>query len=191
MANDKKHTAGSLSLLFIIFAVIFFIGGKFMSSGGEILTKKLPYNGGIIGPLKIKEDKKVLHFKVYQRLDVKKNNWSSIELELLDENKKYMMGFGEELWAEHGRDVEGYYWEERKSNYEMNITIPEKGKYYIRVKNEMKIPEKKNIVVKIEEQQGSSFLYTIMAVICLIGGVIAFLIKNKEAIKELDADGEF
>ena len=57
------------------------------------------------------------------------NDWSAVTGNVLDQDKNYLFGFGQEFWKESGYDSDGR-WTESKTKYDMKVTLP-KGIYYL------------------------------------------------------------
>ena len=126
---DKKIQT-QFAIAFIGFAVLCLFTSLFFNfNRGKSIKEQLPAQGGIVGPIEVKKDKTVYLIKVKQNI-TGNNQWSSVTGELLDAQKNYLFGFGKGFWNESGYDTEGY-WSERVTKYDMKITIPTKGTYFL------------------------------------------------------------
>lgn len=106
----------------------FFLG--FVASEDIMTNQVVPASGGIVGPFTIEDNGTVLEIEIDQRLPLQ--TWSFVSVALLDENKQWLIGFGDEFWHESGYD--GGYWEQSVNQYEANLTIPDDGRYYLKIK---------------------------------------------------------
>jgi hypothetical protein len=128
----------------------------------------------IVGPIGVTSDSQVLQVGVDASLPV--NSWNFVEGELLDADKDYLFSFGKELWHEDGTD-DGGYWNEADRSYQMKITIPVKGTYYLNIKTEGdKTPD--DIYVTIDRAVGSSIPHMIFGILTLAIGLVANEILN-------------
>ena len=100
----------------------------FAFSGTTMATTSLPPQGGRIGPLTITKANTILSVEVHQPF--RTDGWSYLEAEVQDPEGEYLFGFGDELWAESGRDSDGA-WHEEKTDYDVDLTIPQAGTYYL------------------------------------------------------------
>lgn len=129
----------------------------------------------IVGPIEVTSDGQVLQVGIDASLPV--NSWNFVEGEVLDANKGYLFSFGKELWHEDGTDEDGY-WNEADRSYQMKITIPVKGIYYLNIKTEGdKTPDE--IYVTIDRAVGSSIPHMIFGILTLAIGLIANEILNR------------
>ena len=88
----------------------------------------LPSGGGTLGPIHVEGDRGIYKIHVSQRI-INDNDWSYVTGEVLDENKNYLFGFGQEFWKASGYDSEGH-WTERKTDYATKVTL-QKGTYFL------------------------------------------------------------
>lgn len=142
--------------------------------GSDLLQETVGSKGGEIGPFSIKKDNTVLIANVYQ--NIPRDHWSFIGLELLDSNRNYLTGFGDELWSEDGYDSEGYYWQESDKDYSAKVTVNKAGTYYLKVTpdNNFK-PEQqrsKDINITLKTQSLSTIPHFAAAIISLILALI-------------------
>ncbi|WP_043611068.1 hypothetical protein [Ensifer sp. ZNC0028] len=136
-------------------------------------------NYELIGPFMVTRANQV--FRVQVTADVQVNRWSFVEVELLDAEKDYMLSFGQELWHEIGADSDGP-WEEADEIYEMKLTIPQPGAYYLNVKAQG--PVRANVIrVAISRSYGSSIPHLIFGVLTLSIGLLVNEIVNRTIIR--------
>lgn len=100
----------------------------------QLRRDRVPSDGGLIGPFKVDQPNTIVRLGVSQHVPL--NHWSTVNIALLDKDKKYLTGFGEGFWHEEGIDSEGYYWRESDTDYTSNLTIPKPGEYYLQVSTE-------------------------------------------------------
>lgn len=96
-------------------------------------------------------------------------SWSFIEGQVLDRNKTYLFSFGKGLWDEEGRDGDGY-WRDTNNTYDITVTFPKPGNYYIRLESEYNTPPS-NITLKVRKQVGSSIPHFWLGILALLLGV--------------------
>jgi len=155
-----------------VFGVICLLGAAIFSSDvSEVETKILPGEGGIFGPLMIKE--KNSSYEVTLKNYVALNKWSHIEVEVLDANKNYLFGFGDDMWHESGRDSDGA-WVESKTDYSMDITFKEPGEYYLNVGSERNDGKGGSIAISAVKKRGSNIAFLTIGVVSLIFAVITY-----------------
>lgn len=141
-----------------------------LSSGTKLLGDTVKNSGGELGPFTINEDNTVLYADVYQ--NIPRNRWSFVSLELLDKNRNFLTGFGDELWSADGYDSEGYYWQESDKNYSAKVTVNKAGTYYLNVNpdNNFKASKQdnKDINIQLYTQSQSTIPHFAAAIIALI-----------------------
>ncbi len=179
------YSKNKYAIVLLIFAVIFLFTSAIFHGckADKVIRETLPPTGGLVGPIKVKEDKSVYLIEVEQ--DIRRDfDWSSISGELLDANKEYIFGFGKEFWKESGYD-EGH-WTEKVTNYEMKITLPTRGTYYFNFEVEKALGVNTNVIVKISRKYASSLPFFWFGILFLIVGVAIGLINNKHIFEEMD-----
>lgn len=170
MKNALIH-AGKLVMLF---GLVSYATSCVMDvNAGLEVEETLPASGGTVGPVQVEEANAVLHFTVEQNIDRGSGTfkrWSFITAEVLNADKEYLTGFGEELWHEAGYD-DGY-WRENKHSFNAKMTLPEAGTYYFRFKPESDVGagELSQISVDIEEDLGSSLPHHVAGILGLLLG---------------------
>ena len=164
----RKHTYSYLLVLSIFSAACFFTA-MFMSGespGTSALKATIPAAGSEVGPIHVERDNSVYTIEVTGSLNLSQGNtWGFIEGELLDENKEFLMGFGDEMWKE--RDSEGTY---ENNTYSLSLTIPKQGIYYLKFKGEYPSANSADaIIVTVIPIRGNSHMHFLM-------GIFAFAI---------------
>ena len=173
---DKKTKTQSAMIL-TGFGILCLVLSVFFNMGqGKAIKKTLPATGGMIGPVEVKKDRSVYLIKVKQ--NVGNLQWSSITGELLDKQKEYLFGFGKELWAESGRDYEGY-WSESVTNFSMKLTVPKKGTYFLNFDVEKSSDVNSSIYVSVSKKAGSALPFFWGGIISLICGVAVYQLAKQ------------
>lgn len=167
--QKTKKLFKNLARILIAFAIVCFfyscvLNGDKPGSSNHILKK----DGQIIGPIHVKQDQSVYSVRVKEILKV--GQYSTVNLALLDANKKYLFSFGDDLWAEEGYDSEGY-WKETKEYYDIKLTIPEAGKYFLQAGIETS-KNKSRVHVEIVPKNGSSLPFLWLGVFVLITAIV-------------------
>lgn len=177
MNIDKKY-----GIAFLAYGVACLITALVLSMNvGDSISQSFSPKGGKFGPIEVVEENEVVNIAVSQH--VKDRNWSYVEGEVVDSNDNYLFSFSEELWFETGRDSDGY-WEEGKRSYDISITFPKPGKYFLNFTSENnRSSGVGDIRVKAMKEIGSNVAFLWLGCISLIlGGAI---LHFSGALKEL------
>ncbi|MFT7222833.1 MAG: hypothetical protein ACI82Z_000364 [Cellvibrionaceae bacterium] len=162
----KKNKYG---LSFVIFGLICLITAWVLSSHtGDTVKQSFPSTGGKFGPIKIHKKNEVVEIKIAK--NVGNRSWSAIEAKVVDAKDNYLFAFSEELWFETGRDAEGP-WQEGKTNYDISVTFPKPGNYFINFNSTNSGSSEGNIRVEANKKLGSSIAYKWIGFISLIMGL--------------------
>lgn len=123
---------------------------------------------------------------------LKDNSWIFVEGEVLDSKKEYLFGFGKELWSESGaeyedadEDGEGGWteWRESETNYDMKITFPEPGQYYVRLKCEgADIPI--SLPITIGKCKGSPIPHLVFSLFCFAMAAFCLVYIYRDGVRE-------
>jgi hypothetical protein len=190
--NIETHSAdevdlGKVASLFIIFGILGLVTAWVFS-----WESKEIFNGAVrpafsaedavqeddnaepIGPLTVQKYKEVYTISITS--SVPDGAWTFVEGEVLDANKEYLFSFGKELWQESGYDDEGA-WREAENHYKMNITFPQPGQYYVKLKAQGNYAPD-SVHVKISKRLGSSIPHMVFGIVCLLIGVVINEIRN-------------
>jgi len=163
-----------------IFAVVCFIFAAIFSADvSDVETKYLPSSGGEFGPLVVTEKNSAYEIKVDNY--VKVGDWSTIEVEMLDENKQRLLSFADDMWHETGYDDEGQ-WVASKTDYSMDITIKDPGKYYFVIRAERSVGTDSGIAFKVVKQRGSNVIFLTLGFMSILFAGIAFYIDQKKVV---------
>lgn len=186
--GSKLKTSSQIAIALVIFGFICLISALVVNfSRGKSIYKSLPSQGGIVGPIQVKKDRTIYLVKVSQ--SVSNREWSAVTGNVLDQDKNYLFGFGEEFWKESGRDSEGS-WTETKNKYEMKMTL-QKGTYYFEFESERSHNVSGNITIAVYRKIGSPLPFLIAGIIALIIGVVLNEIANQtltKIVEEMDFD---
>ncbi len=175
---EKKASYNKIAVVFLAFSALCFVTSLFLSMGaGKSLKESLPAAGGTIGPIEVKEDYSVYLISVKQA--IKSNGaWSFVSGDVLDANREYLFGFGKEFWKETGYDSDGR-WNESVSDYDMKVTLPEKGTYYLRFNTDMSSPRAAgDIQVTVQPKHGSSLAHFILGIFGIIASIFVWAKAN-------------
>ncbi|MDD9900659.1 MAG: hypothetical protein OXT65_06745 [Alphaproteobacteria bacterium] len=176
--SRKSRNRDELSYLLMGFAVLCFIAAFYFNGETGKDVHNLPPAGGIVGPVVAAKKNTVYDIRVrYNRLTV--GSWANVEGSVLDENKNYLFGFGKELYYETGHDSDGK-WTEHVKKYDLPVTFPEKGTYYIRMavesgrgfgagSVETAATPSNAMTITVARQRGSSLPH-------MLAGILAFVI---------------
>lgn len=182
--GSKLKTLTQIAVTLIAFGCICLISALVVNfSRGKSISKSLPLQGGIVGPIQVKKDRTVYLVEVSQHVSY--GQWSSVTGNVLDQDKNYLFGFGEEFWAESGRDSEGP-WAESKNNYKMKMTL-QKGTYYFKFESERSRYVSGNITILVHQKRGSPLPFLIAGILALISGVVLNEIANQTFTKMIEA----
>lgn len=139
-------------------------------------------NYALVGPLKVRKANEVLFVRV--EADIAKDGWTFVESEVLDERKDYLFSFGKELWHETGVDDEGP-WTEADRDYEMKITIPVRGTYYLNIKTQGDLTPD-TLHVKVGSAIGSSLPHLWFGIVVLLIGLVLNEAANRTILRLMD-----
>lgn len=191
LSGYRKARAIGISLLMFgiisLFTSIFFTG----TAGPPKVFALEQQPIGELGPLEIPADNTVVNLTIRQPVrqisdernmfssNRKLNGWATVECELLDAGKELLLSFSEELWAESGYD-EGY-WSETKSDYNLKLTIPKKGTYYLGLSIEAAdIELSGQATVRVEFMVGSTVPHFAAGFLGILLGLIIFLVARSQ-----------
>ncbi len=180
----KREEFNKIGLLFLGYAVLCFITSFWFNSniGKAALNEQVPPQGGIVGPLDVKERNAVYLITVQQNVDDGK--WSFVSGDVLDVNKNYLFGFGGEFWDERGRDSDGP-WHEKKEDFELKVTFPDPGKFFLEFKSEMKTSDSgREINVQVKKKRGSSLAHFILGLFSIIAAMGILFYTNAQESKQ-------
>ncbi|MEE8484239.1 MAG: hypothetical protein V3S46_06540 [Nitrospinota bacterium] len=180
-ANEEKIKIGWALLGF---AVLCFITSLvFNSNVGEPITKILSPADNIVGPIEVRENNEVYQIKISQPIRAY-GTWSVVEGSVLDNDKNYLFGFSDELGSYAGRDSEGR-WTEVKNDYEMKLTMPQTGTYYLSFSFDTNNPGAVDPVrVTVARKKGSSLVLFWAGILAFVFGA-GYIWINMEAEKEI------
>ncbi len=127
-----------------------------------------------IGPIVVKRYNEV--YSIALTAGLSPNTWSVVGGEVQDQNKNPLFYFGKELWHETGYDSEGA-WTESDSQYELTVTFPKPGNYYVVLEVESSV-QSFNVFAEVTKRFGSSVPHTVFGALCLLVGIILNEILN-------------
>jgi hypothetical protein len=184
---NSKIDLGKIASVFIIFSLISFITAFFFSLDKKQITRDSFSLGSpaLSGPIYVKKHRETYNIEV--TANIPKQSWMFIEGEVLDGEKDYLFSFGKELWHETGYD-DGY-WVENKNNYNIKVTFPNPGRYYLNFKIDNPYSynsSKTAFVVAISKKNGSSIPHLWFGIITLIIGIFLNEIKSRAIINFIE-----
>ena len=181
MAPDSEKFVEwtKVSYALLAFSGLCFLTSFFLNMDvGSSVKQTIPLSGGDVGPIEVKEEYSVYRIAVTQTLNAY-GIWSFVGGEVLDERKEYLFGFGKELWKDRGVDYEGYAWSEQETTFDLKVTFPQKGVYFLRMTVETNQPSAAgSVIVKVTPKQGSSLAHFILGILSLIGAVGVWMWVN-------------
>lgn len=170
--EEKRASTRKLSYILIGFSVLYFVTALILDSNSGLAKREdLPGTGGTVGPMQVGREGAVLQVKISQYLQ-ENRSWSFVTGELLDSNKNYLTGFGDELYYEEGWD-DGR-WVESERDFEDKLTIEKPGSYYFKFNVESNAPAAKlpPLRIEISRKLASSVPHFAGGLLLLIVGVI-------------------
>ncbi len=174
---------GRVALVFLAFAILFFVTSWVMGWSAEEKTKTIRASQ-LYGPIVVTKPRTV--YEITLRTQLPRQSWQFIEAELLDAKKEYLFSFSKELYRESGRDSEGS-WSETVNSLDMKLTVPAPGQYYLRFKvdgGELRgktatdLATRTKLTVTVARKLGSSIPHLWVGLIVLIIGLVLNEIGN-------------
>lgn len=153
-----EYILGGLGLACLLLALIF------STSTGNKQSLTLPGNGGVFGPITVKENNTAYTITVQNHVPL--NSWSNINIDVLDHQKQLLFAFSDGMWHERGRDSDGT-WIESKSKFTIDTTFKEAGQYYLSVTAERNDDTGRNITISAVQKRGSHLPFLILGAIAL------------------------
>ena len=174
----KKEAHNKIAIVLLAFAGLCFITSLILNMNvGSKIKESIPSSGGMVGPVEVKKDYSVYLIKVKQSLNSYGTS-SFVSGDVLDEKKEYLFGFGKEFWKETGYDSDGR-WSEAVTDYDVKLTFPKKGTYYLAFNTEMSSPRAGGVVqVTVQPKRGSSLAHFVLGIIAIIACVIVWARAN-------------
>lgn len=169
---------GKLTTVFMVCSIISLTTSWFYSLSDKKLT--LTSDNNVYGPIEIKRPREP--YNIFIKTDIPAQHSVVIEGEVLNEKKEPLFSFGEELWHEEGRDSDGY-WRDIKNSYDINITFPLPGNYYVKFIEDGPYNSAK-LSINITKKNGSALPHFWFGIFTLLIGVFLNELKNK-TIKNL------
>jgi|UPI00037AC892 hypothetical protein len=188
LASGEEIDWGDIATVFMIFGVLsLFTSWLYSFEVGKPIQQKIFPNqtksSTEIGPVIVGRSHETYNIRVHT-IGMAAQSWSFIEGQVLNANKQYLFAFGEDLWHETGRDADGY-WDESLSDYDMDITFPKPGYYYLRFNTESNNPPSA-VDIRISKQRGSSLPHFWFGLLSLLFGIFLNEMKNRTMIRLLN-----
>ncbi|GEM_PF-5524309 len=178
--QKPRSPAGPLSMIFFVFSLFSFMTGCYYAMPYEDQTISGTYpSKKIFGPITVTEPNSSYLITITGQ--PKEMSWVAVEGQVLDQNKKYLFAFGNELYWETGYDDEGR-WSESQEQFDFDLTLPEKGVFYIALSQESGWVRKRNtrtarsphigLGVTIEAMPGSSLVHNLLGVLLFVLAIV-------------------
>ncbi|MFT4927898.1 MAG: hypothetical protein ACI8WB_004012 [Phenylobacterium sp.] len=183
--QQSNKTFAQSGLLLLSFSLLCWLAQIFFTSGYAPTYGGLPLNGGIYGPFTVDEAKSSYQINVSQ-YPLQVGAWNAVDIEVLDANKQYVFGFGDELWRETGYD-EGH-WDESKNDVEMRMHFEKAGQYYLSIsaQSNMTLDDRQRYMITIEQQRGSDVALWLLKWAALVLGSFLLLYRFRDKLGESD-----
>jgi hypothetical protein len=179
---------GKVALVFFIFSLIGFVTAAFFSFDKEEVVRDSFSFGteAMSGPIYVKKHHETYNIDI--TANIPRQTWMFLEGEVLDDEKEYLFAFGKELWHETGYDGDGA-WRENKNHYNIKVTFPNPGSYYLNFKTENAYSDNSSqadFVVIVRKKNGSSIPHLWFGILTLIIGIFLYEKQNKSITKFLE-----
>lgn len=177
---DDELDFGKLASVFFLFGILSLLMSWYYSADAEVLYQEnIGLNRDspevIVGPIKVAKKNTAHEIAVSANLSV--NSWTFLEGEVLDQQREYLFSFGKELWYETGYDSDGS-WSEAENNYELDVTFPDVGTYFLKFKYDS-IRSPNSVFVKVARSNGSALPHFWFGIITILIGVVLNEFKNR------------
>ncbi|MCA9629720.1 MAG: hypothetical protein KC766_18725 [Myxococcales bacterium] len=169
--HRRARFVALLGLLTFAFGVICMLTSLYFTfDAGKAVRGSFGPEGGTVGPFQTTEDNQVLEIDFRQHING--YGWAYISGEIEDAEQEPLLGFGGEAWHEQGYD-DGH-WDEREEEFELKVTVPEKGTYYaaFEVEQQPNSPVGGQMDVSITPKAGSAVPHFAAGLFGLILGVV-------------------
>jgi hypothetical protein len=170
--SNRRSQWRRLSGVCLAAAAVFLVTAFIMNiNAGVNLEQKVPAEGGLVGPIRIGEPFTVLEVDVQHFTP--NNKWSFVTGELLDADKNYLTGFGDEMYHETGYDSEGR-WVATDYKFSSKLTVRQPGDYFLKFNVESNAPvgNLRPVNVTVEEKLASALPHLVGGVLLIIIGFI-------------------
>lgn len=185
---------GAYAMILLVFAVICFATAFYFNlrNGSPQSFTFDPSDPEATATLEVKDKDTVFLVEVTQSTNGLRDNtdWSAVAIEVSSPEGDTIASFGDEFWTASGYD-DGY-WSEKKSRYDMKLTLPIPGEYVVGVEAESSPPSFSNpITARFTPKRGSATPFFTLGVLGMIAGVAAGYFANKEAVNSALSNVEF
>lgn len=171
------NTLKKISTVLLAFGIICFITSCYMNSGSaERQIISIPIAESSEPQPFIVNDHSSVHLIRLEHSAINmlwNKDWSSVHVEVMNENKETIFGFGDEFWRASGYDEGNWY--ETKDFSDIKITFPERGTYYLSAEIERSSNRiSDNVYITIESKKGSSLPFQVAMVISFVACFLTF-----------------
>lgn len=139
----RMHLGGKVGVVFGMLCLITAVAMSLRPAAVHH-TAEVSADGGTVGPIEIPHDNVQAGTRIRQDVAAGSGRtyqrWSFVTVELLDENKDYVVSFGGDVWSYAGYD-EGEHWDEEDEEYQTTVVFPSAGTYYFRLQTEANVGE--------------------------------------------------
>lgn len=173
MNLSKKY-----GVIFVVYGIACLVMAMtFSSRVSDEIKQTFSPEGGKFGPIETLKENEVYNIGIHQNM--RSHYWSAVEGEVVDEDWNFLVSFSDELWYETGYDSEGA-WSEGKLKYDISITFPKPGKYFILIKSTNENPASvEDIYITAYQEFGSHIIFTFLGWISLTAG--CFILYSNRA----------
>lgn len=189
-APRPRLRAASIAL--VLFGIVSLLTALFITtSAGRAEYRRFEAGVAdkIMGPIAVEATGGVLHIEVRQAFATGENAWAFVGGELLDADLEFLMGFGEEVWSESGYES-GYYWAESKLDFDLNLTVPESGQFYVKFDIEESAPNATGeLAVSVEPRYGSGVPHFATGLFALLFGLVMLEVSTAAVRRALAEAG--
>jgi hypothetical protein len=183
-ATDKTLTIYGITL--ILFGFLCWFMQVYFGSGYQPSYADVPLKGGAYGPIEVSQPNTNYQLKLSQ-YSIAVDVWNAVDIEVLDDNKNYLFGFGDELWHEKGYD-DGH-WDETKRSVKMDIHFDKAGQYYLSIsaQSNATLTNESGYSLMISQQRGSIIPFQWLKYITFILGTLILLYRYREKLSEMQS----
>jgi hypothetical protein len=179
-SQSRKKKYYSIAAVFILFSLISFLTAFVFSFNSDTIKGKYaPSQESLIGPFEAPEDNTVFQVEVLHY--IRDPKWSAVTVELLDENKNFILSFDNEFWYASGGSGEDA-WSEGIKDFNTKFTIQKKGRYYLRISSENNLGNSQQaITIILSRKVGSALLPLLMGIFTLLIGLFIYFVGSKRS----------
>jgi hypothetical protein len=181
--QQTENTLTAYGMILLLFGLLCLFMQAYFRTGYEASYIDIPLKGGVHGPIVIEQPNSNYKLRLKQ-YSVALNVWNAVDIEVLDENKNYLFGFGDEFWHESGYD-EGR-WEETKRTLVMDVHFENAGNYYLSIsaQSNAALDARSGYELMIVQQRGSIVAFQWLKFIAFLLGGLILLYRYRHLFEE-------